>query len=793
MKILKPYLYFVILTFIACNVNSHHKASLEKDINSKNRVVIIDQEIDLEGDTLFLYDSIVFLNSGKIKNGVLFGNFSRIVADHSRQIFKEVIFIGTWSNEVAYLNWLVDGFDSVENLRSLRQVVRLANKIVVNAIYELSGFDDNPIRLNGPIEIRGSEKDAGFLFLVNRPVSVNVFTSADDIDLILRNIQMHLSAASTPGSQVILYEQVYEGFSDEEEYVQNSLVVEGCEIVGNIGIKYFFLNKKKGPISIDHITIDSILLRNNRFFRPGTFLQCSNVNYRYVQINDNTINDLSGPLFFFPISGLDYSISEDLINYGRDYLSFVDNVVDGTNSTMPENISYLSPLVAKGRSFLVKGNSISNILCYDSGVETVPFYCSASEKLEIYENVIVNVAGRNLAYATNTLLKLKGTRKCIARDNHFELNKEALVLLDVIQDHAQDLKSIDSSTFRFCLWGADINRSVDTTSYYHIKRNSFHATYINDYSLLSKHVSEIDSNEFKIEYVGNSDLDKWGGEMRTMTSTIFYLRDSMIDGEVYFRDNRIAIEGSSSPLIFFTRDFNDNKVLRHVEYSGNSFVGNTSFSLAYPRTDFLKSVNYLEGEGSLVYNSANTNKRNRSIKQQELVQIVSDYRASSTAPSHIKNFGTNKIIAESNGSDIANVIEFTFNDLYFYNEEDQFPIQIDVTITTSQQFEAIYRMIVDENGTLVFFSENGQYKEGIQPYRNEHYSFNIMPYKVTAPDAGIRLEMFSDIQSGRRRTPGYLRFTGLSRSRGFTIISSIKPVSRTLRSNGYRDLLLGRG
>ena len=88
-----------------------------------------------------------------------------------------------------------------------------------------------------------------------------------------------------------------------------------------------------------------------------------------------------------------YNITAVKGNLKLDLSSFFKDVTDAKQVandiaiTIP-GVTYLSPIIAKGRDFIVKNNRIENILSLNPEVAAYGFYCSASNHLLAENNYI---------------------------------------------------------------------------------------------------------------------------------------------------------------------------------------------------------------------------------------------------------------------------------------------------------------------------------------------------------------------------------------------------------------------
>lgn len=114
-------LFFLFLLLISSGAFAYSKRT-EGDI-------IVDIPLDLQGDTLKLGNgsSLIFRGKGHLKNGVIIGQNSSIVASHSASLFSDISIDGTWRIENIYSNWFDFGSDGISNTISFQNLFKLSS------------------------------------------------------------------------------------------------------------------------------------------------------------------------------------------------------------------------------------------------------------------------------------------------------------------------------------------------------------------------------------------------------------------------------------------------------------------------------------------------------------------------------------------------------------------------------------------------------------------------------------------------------------------------------------------
>lgn len=127
--------------------------------NQARATYVIKNEIDLCGQTINLPEgsTLRFRRKGRIKNGTIIGNHSRLSAKKKYSgIFQDITIEGSWSVPKVYSNWmsydgLVNHTRPIKNLFALCSGDRINDVYVTPGDYYLDGFD---VEHNSPSIIR---------------------------------------------------------------------------------------------------------------------------------------------------------------------------------------------------------------------------------------------------------------------------------------------------------------------------------------------------------------------------------------------------------------------------------------------------------------------------------------------------------------------------------------------------------------------------------------------------------------------------------------------------------------
>ncbi|MBQ8704160.1 MAG: hypothetical protein IJ524_07275 [Bacteroidales bacterium] len=131
-----------ILVLLICLLSGHEAYAksvrivasmpIQEQLNMPNSTYIINDEIDLKGNTITLPSSSVlrFKKGGSIKNGVLEGNRTKVKATRNNT-FHNCVIKGNWNVDCAYSSMFDDDLDAtllLKNLSCLSPNIRLSSK-----------------------------------------------------------------------------------------------------------------------------------------------------------------------------------------------------------------------------------------------------------------------------------------------------------------------------------------------------------------------------------------------------------------------------------------------------------------------------------------------------------------------------------------------------------------------------------------------------------------------------------------------------------------------------------------
>ena len=779
-----------VLTLLSCRV-SKEDSNINSDVsklqnlirNSEN--VLLDGVYDLEGAKLYVAGTISFDKESKIVNGTIVGNDALVDCKYG-ECLEHVKILGTWKNQISSLAWFTNGEDSNQNFAALRNALVIGDTVDVRQMYSLSLNQSGPINLDTDIIIRGRSEDSGFILLNKSNRNKQAYFRSDkgnnvhleNLTIVTHDYRQNIKPHNDPYTFASSsYSSIFPEASPDLSYFR----IINCSIKGDINFNYHASPSELTPNEFINLGIDEIEIRDSDIDEVSSFLTLSNGGYDQANIINNSIRNISGPVFFFPVSGLDSSLSDLLINQRREEMLIKDNTLLNTTILKEIKKGYLSLVVAKGKDFFVVNNQIENVLTTKGDVETVPFYCSAQNYLLVKDNKVKDVAssGLDIGFGANCLLKLKGANNCDIINNEFRLTETGLKKLGIkISDR---YNPSFSESFRFSILGVNLSKR-QRDNYYNIEGNVFETVLLNDYSLLSRKNIVLRNNKFYIHHIAKSHPQKWGGRMRTLDNTLFYLREAINGGQLRVEDNTILVDEIDGETLHFTYDIHDNKSLDSVIYLNNVFELNGTVSFAYPRSNVLISKNYLKGEGSFAYSHASTARQNRSIKTLISEQYIDSYKASRTGAYHLKNFGSSLIKSDNNKDSIITVLQVVFNDLYFYNDVDQLPI----SLTIEGKFEdkrgkiinKSYKVAFSKKGEM-FFTKSGKRKSmQISPTWSDgksEFQYFIHPFLNDYQD-DIKLSIRSSSRWDAVHKMGYIVISGISDIKKFEVKASVEKI-----------------
>jgi hypothetical protein len=562
-RLVKYILFFLIfiflILFVACGGAKKTetkylgtKANIESNLAKYGEVILKNEIIDLNGDTINIKGTLIFEENTKIINGVLNGVSGTFKASPTK-CFENIKITGHWKNDLVYMEWFTEGEDPVLNYTSLCNLIELEGTIFLRKKYPLSGSVYSPYNTSKTIKIKGeNSKTCGFILNTSHKKNGGYFKSEKGSNIHLENILI----------QTIDFD---EGVSNNKDFIFASCILFDGYEKSNPSMDYFRLINCliNGRVSFIYKGNTDILSKEE-FLKTGikeievkdcqlnevcSILTLKRSPYEKVEILNNTINSISGAVFFFPIGASGYDKPLDLYD-ARKNMVLKNNVV--INETVISDITstYVALVVAKGGNFLVEGNKIENIITKNPGGETYPFYCSASNKLTVKDNITkncFNVDGdsRRKKRGQNTLLKLKGAANAEIIDNVFELEKSALVKAGLISNKNISLSEVDATLFRFNLWSAS-GKNKPNKNIYAFRGNHFKTAYLNDYSVVARNDFIFENNTIKIDYIAEMPKDRWGDVGHYMNHTLVYMRGKDNNHGIIFSNNTIEIKSMES-------------------------------------------------------------------------------------------------------------------------------------------------------------------------------------------------------------------------------------------------------
>lgn len=785
-------LIFISLIIFSCKIRKQNNltkgeiSQLQSLLNKGKTIRLSDNVYDLKGTQLLVKAKIIFDDKAKIINGTLVGD-GGVLECPDRQCFEKVVLKGNWKNKVGKLEWFTNGKDENQNFIALTNVVSMNAVVKLGAIYPIAPPTNGSFNSPNDIIIKGtSPQKSGFILRSKPKVGQAYFRTEKGNNIQFENIsivtQDFINRKRPQGKDYVFascsYSSLYRNAKPDLSFFR----LKNCTLQGSINFDYAASPRNVTSERFLQLGIDNVQIQNCKIEGAVTTLQLSNGAYQEVEINSNTITNILGPVFFFPAGGIEPSLSVKLVNEKRRIMRIQNNTVRNDHPVAGVANGYMSLVVAKGKDFEVTNNTIENILNTKNGIETIPFYCSAMNYLLVKNNKILNVGSKGVGtgFGGNCLLKLKGAVNCDIIDNEFRFTKMGLVDLGVIPSENSSLRNIRPTQFRFSLMGANLHKGRVKDNFYNIQGNTFSAAFISDYSFLSRKKVNMENNNYLINNFGKSDPNNWGGNLQVFDYTLFYMREAVSDGELIVKNNMIEIKNIDGKTFHFTYDLNDNKDFKKVIYQNNTFRTDAIVSLAYPRTEMLMSKNELKGKGSFAYSNAASTKPNRSIKELVTEQRVEEYEANRTGAYHLKNFGSSTISTKNNTDSIANIIRLNFNDLHFYEGNDQLPITLDINakVKTNQNknLNLNYRVVFSKGNQIHFFDQETNKIIRTTPFwfaGKPEFCHDIKLLSASKDDK-IKLSLTSSSRWRSRNKTGYIILRGLENVKEFEIKASVQ-------------------
>lgn len=230
-----------------------------------NACYLVNDEIDLHGQVVQIPEGCVlrFKGKGSISNGVLVGRRTRIKANKTKKIFKDIEIRGEWNVHNIYDSWFVFG-DGQDHTSQIRNIFCLCSKDVVNNVY----FSDNTYWLQSYNE---EEKTPDVILI---PSNTHVHSQATFNVLPGSFIQSFLfyfynvSNCSWDGGQIVGDLKTHYGDKGEQGF---GIALRGAKniIIKNVTCKECWgdginLQYLGGGIHNENICIHNVVCDNNR-------------------------------------------------------------------------------------------------------------------------------------------------------------------------------------------------------------------------------------------------------------------------------------------------------------------------------------------------------------------------------------------------------------------------------------------------------------------------------------------------------------------------------------------------
>lgn len=778
--------------FVSSTSNTNTSILSLKTCKSK---FIVDSIIDLNGTEIKLNCDVEFRQNGYIKNGTLIGNNSRIISNTTNKIFSEVNLTGKWNIDKGKIYWFSDGRDPKLNFRTLCILINIDAPVYLDRFYDIEAESiSSSYATLKDIKIVGtSSNQAGLCLLTKHSIGEAYFKNRTGNNISLKNISIrtkdYKNNIKPTGYDYHFARCDYSSLNKDAIPNLKYFIIDSCLISGAISFKYAISSNNTTPTQMLDSGIEDIQIKNSTIEESVTLLELSNGKYESLIIDNNRINNIYGCTFFFPLGGMSKEFSSEKLYMARERCQFKNNVIKNNLPVTSLAYGYMSLLAAKGNNFEVENNIIEDIINLRDGIETVPFYCSASGLLEINNNKIKNCLGRGIKLpggSANCLLKLKGARNVIANDNQFILEKDALRRLGIITIvNGKDV--FDVKNFRFCFIGSELNKN-DFYSSYKFQNNLFSTELLTDLSHLSRSNIDFYSNTFLVNNLVKSDNTNWGDGGIDHSGTFFILRDSVKNGYLKFVDNYTKIVNLETDL-YFTKDYNDNKWFKEVTYKNNIFELNGNISLALPRSLNTYTENTLRGKGCIFYNEMSTANLGITLNQITATNYIHDYYASSDAPYHIKSNGTFKIKSDNNISDLINLMDIRLNDLYYNKALKTTPIIVEINIKLKNKdgkaFDEKYQLIIKDHQS--FFYKNNEAILRESPTLDERNSI----FYTVLPDSGRKSKYpLSLVSNNQNSLNSQLRVLNTNDVKSFDIDITVNAKSNLKNNNSDIEVFL---
>lgn len=756
---------FFTIAFLGCSRHKYANLINENKIIVLEDTIIIREKIDLNGSNLVVGSVIIFEQSGQIRNGSIKFNETLIINKTKNQIFDKVKITGKIKNDEFFLFWLTNGTNPKENFNALKVILRLNKICYLDKFYEIES--NIPSYITEDIKISGINKEkCGLILLSKYSVPNAYFRSKLGNNISLSNISIitddYRKGILPKGCDYHLASSYYSSFDFDSKPKIEFFFIDSCNLFGAVSFKYAVSSANTTPSEMLVSGIDSIRIINSKFEHTVSLIELSNGRFDNCLILKNEFKNIFGPLFFFPLGGMDEKYSATLLSSKRKLFVFRDNIVINEKPISSVGEAYFSSFVVKANEILIENNIFRNLINLNDKIESNPFYASALFRTNINNNKVTDCVGRGfdpLIGGSNCFLRIRGSKNVYCRNNVFKLSKNALVDLNLISNQDAKLSSVDVSKFRFSIWSANLN-NTDFQSEYVFTNNTFNSCIITDHSIMSRSNLIFDSNNINIDYIPEYSSNNWNTSGCSHSGALFCFRDTLSDGKILFTNNNINIKELGLDRFYFTLDVGDNKGLGLLEYKGNTFnlIGDVSF--ATPSAKKIVMNNTHNGVGSFNSNSANCYNNYKNFKNVNFNSKIKEYKMSHFSELDAKMIGNSTTEIKTCLDSVINILDFNFRDLYHNNLLKKSPLIISIDVSYSDFFGKLKSqsyVLALKNFDQLLFTDGSNKIRGVNPIwspRAKHFYGIIEPDDNTTKD--IKLIITSKINGKEKDLSGYL-------------------------------------
>lgn len=570
-----------------------------RDLKSGNKLIIgqektyiLNKNISGNNQEIIIKGTLKVEKGGSLSNVTIIGKGGRIIAPAVHCFTNNVKIIGDWKNTTTHLEWLTNDFSDKQqnNLSILYQLIRLNCPIELSNQYTLSGLNkrEKAYKITNSVRLSGNTKKAGFV-LKGSTNTKRLFYLRGQTDIDFKNLSFTTvdfkenSKKNTSTFTDYSYNKqrhnfIFHNIDEVDSWDKTNVSLKKCKFYGNISFTYtgFVVPYEINQFLIDEIGFDRIEVSGCYLEEVNELLSVYTLPYKQLTIQNNIINNINGPTFFFPLNAKyskyqkevgsravigksEFIERVELLHLSRKY-ALVDNNQVKNDKIFLKPYHYVSLISAKGGKFTVTNNNVENILTKDGeNTENFSVFCSARDSLIFMNNNISNCINysnhiNNVTVGRVSLLKLKKTKKCLVKGNTFSVEREALERIEVINKNA-DLNKIDSKKFRLAL--LDVSVQTDNNSNYLIIDNTFKTAYLNEYSTIRKKSFKFVDNTIEVDYMAKVPANKWSDAnvIRFSNPTLFYIRHERKKEQLFFEGNEVDIkevEGENVDIFSYT-------------------------------------------------------------------------------------------------------------------------------------------------------------------------------------------------------------------------------------------------